>query len=112
MKYDLCYGPFSRKPCPYYHPSHTPDFVGKQMDLFAYQRCWCLALNAPCFEVSGVCGEKGLADYDVKITITGRIKLHIADSVDDFAKYIEHKIDRAGFDGEPRVDFEFEEVKE
>ena len=110
MKYDMCFGPHSRKPCEHYHPSNTPDYIGKQLDAFAYQRCWCMALNRPCFEVSGLCGENGIAEYDVKITVSGRISLHIADSVEDFARHLECLIDSSGFEAEPRVDFEFEKV--
>lgn len=89
MKYDMCFGLYSRKPCPHYHPSNMYDEIHQQMSAYAQQRSWCMKADMP---VRAVCMDcENFTQYDFEIHIKGKIDLHIADSPEDFVKFIESR---------------------
>lgn len=94
MKFDECFGKFSRNPCPHYHPSNCYDKIYEQLDSFARQRCWCMLWNFPVREVCEECNNSEL--YSLDIHITGKLDLHIADSTDDVLEYINKFFPRRG----------------
>lgn len=109
MKYNECFGKFSGKPCPDYHPSNTPDAIGELMDHYAFQRCWCLREGWPVRDVCGDCDNTSM--YDIEIHIKGKLELHLADSLDDVLGYIKRNYQRRGLVFED-VDFKAIPIKE
>lgn len=109
MKYDMCFGLYSRKPCPHYHPSNMYDDIHMEMSAYAQQRCWCMKADMPVRDVCITCSE--FTQYDFEIHIKGKIDLHIADSMDDFVKSVESRLRRKWINLDT-FEVEFKEVEE
>lgn len=94
MKFDECFGKFSKKACPHYHPSNCYDEIHEQMNSYAQQRSWCMKSDLPVRDVCLECDNS--KSYSFDIHITGMVDLHIADSMDDVLEYINRFFPRRG----------------